>query len=53
MMHLQKVTLKKFSDENCYKADSKYDSDVNICAGIIGGGKGQCTVSRIRLHINT
>ncbi|GLV46951.1 uncharacterized protein CBL_21439 [Carabus blaptoides fortunei] len=42
---LKKITYTKFSDEYCKATVPWYNPNYHMCAGIIGGGKGQCTVS--------
>lgn len=43
---LHKVTLFAFREQICHVSDARYDADIHICAGIEGGGKGQCTVRK-------
>ncbi|GLV32203.1 uncharacterized protein CBL_11840 [Carabus blaptoides fortunei] len=45
LKHLQKVDYIKFSDVYCQSTESKYNSLYHVCAGVIGGGKGQCTLA--------
>lgn len=50
MPDLQKVQIKVFNNEDCRKAHgAKFDERVHICAGVPEGGKGQCSVSQIKL----
>ncbi|GLV32204.1 uncharacterized protein CBL_11839 [Carabus blaptoides fortunei] len=41
---LKKINYTKFSDEYCERADPRYNPNHHVCAGIIGGGKGQCSL---------
>uniref|UniRef100_A0A1B0EYK8 Uncharacterized protein n=1 Tax=Phlebotomus papatasi TaxID=29031 RepID=A0A1B0EYK8_PHLPP len=43
--HLQKVDLETMTDDECRKLHFDKIHTTNICAGVKGGGKGQCTVS--------
>lgn len=40
--HLQKVDIKIFSDDDCQELHNNGTHFTNICAGVPGGGKGQC-----------
>lgn len=48
MMHdLQKVNLQVFSDEECENIHATTGPSsrlYHLCAGVVGGGKGQCNV---------
>ncbi|XP_055691008.1 chymotrypsin-2-like [Lutzomyia longipalpis] len=41
--HLQKVDLETMTDDECRKLHFDKIHTTNICAGVKGGGKGQCT----------
>jgi len=43
---LQMVNLQTYSDEACQRVLPGYVTVRNICAGVPGGGKGHCGVSR-------
>lgn len=48
MKNLQKVNIQVYSDEDCeslHALTGPTDSYCNLCAGVDGGGKGQCSVS--------
>jgi len=46
MQNLQEVDLLVYSDEECYDIHGSQLNPNNICAGVLGGGKGQCNVIR-------
>lgn len=43
----QEVELVVFSDEECDSIHGGKPHPTNICAGVPGGGKGQCSVREI------
>jgi hypothetical protein len=43
---LQMVNVLTYSDEECQEVMPGYVTASNICAGVPGGGKGHCGVSR-------
>lgn len=46
---LQEVNLKIFSHEECKRLHRLEVFPSNICAGVIGGGQGQCSVNHLFL----
>lgn len=43
-LRLQKVNLRVYSDEECQSIHTSPVHSSNICAGVLGGGQGQCSV---------
>ncbi|GLV31596.1 uncharacterized protein CBL_07357 [Carabus blaptoides fortunei] len=41
---LKKISYTKFSDAHCQGTEPKYNPNYHVCAGIPGGGKGQCNL---------
>ncbi|RZC40948.1 Trypsin domain containing protein [Asbolus verrucosus] len=55
MNHLQKVDIMVYSDEDCERIHAQTgptDRHYHICAGVPGGGKGQCNVGSLNLHLD-
>lgn len=46
MQNLQEVDLFVYADEECYDIHGSQFNPNNICAGVLGGGKGQCSVNK-------
>lgn len=44
-MHLQEVDLYTYSASDCRERHIYDVFDSNVCAGVEGGGKGQCSVN--------
>lgn len=54
MQNLQRVDIQVFTDEDCESLHAWTGPTsrlYHVCAGIVGGGKGQCNVSSfVELH---